>query len=149
MWGYAGTVTLSCGTLPANMQCSFFPATLTADGNNDVVQSTLAVLTTGPAKSSSSVAGSTRRNGSMKVLAFLFFPSGLLLWGFAGKRKQLGRYLPLLALALFGAGFSVLSGCSNAQTISYAAQGISQVTVTAVGSTGGQSQTVNLAISIQ
>ncbi|MEI9979088.1 MAG: Ig-like domain repeat protein [Edaphobacter sp.] len=152
-FGYTGTVALSCGTLPANVTCSFSPASLTADGKNDTVQSTLTISTTGAATATASAAhpDGPERNGSMRSLAFLFVPSGLLLWGFAGRRKRLVRYLPLLMLGLLTASLVGLSGCggSNGGSSQNAATGTSKITVTAAGSAGSQSQTVNLNITIQ
>jgi hypothetical protein len=152
-YGYTGAVALSCGTLPTNVTCSFAPATLTADCKNDAVQSTLTITTTGAATATASAAhgDSAGRNGSMRSLAFLFLPSGLLLWGFAGRRKRLAWTLPLLMFGLLTAGFMGISGCGggNGGSSKNAATGTSQITVTAAGSAGSQMQTVNLNITIQ
>ncbi|MBT9330641.1 Ig-like domain repeat protein [Paracidobacterium acidisoli] len=152
-YGYTGTVALSCGTLPANVTCSFSPASLTADGKNDAVQSTLTITTSGAATAAASAvhADGAGRNGSMRSLAFLFLPSGLLLWGFAARRKRVGLYLPLLMLGLLTAGLVGLSGCGggNGGSSQNAATGTSKITVTGAGSAGSQSQTVNLNITIQ
>jgi hypothetical protein len=150
-YGYTGSITLSCGTLPANVTCSFSPATLTADGKNDTVQSTLTISTTGAATTASVAHGDGNGRNGMRTLAFLFLPSGLLLWGFAARRKQLGWYLPLLMLTLLTVGLAGVSGCGggNGGSTKNAAPGTSQIVVTAAGSAGSQSQTVNLAITIQ
>lgn len=150
-YGYSGTITLSCGTLPTNVTCSFSPATLTATGTNTAVQSTL-TITTSAATTTASAAriDGAGRNGSMRMLAFLFLPSGLLLWGFAARRKQFGQYLPLLVLGLLMAGLAGLSGCGggNGGSVQNATPGTSQITVTAAGSTGSQSQTLNLSLTV-
>ncbi len=152
-YGYTGTVALSCGTLPPNVTCSFSPASLTADGKNDTVQSTLTITTTGAATATASVAHpyGAGRNGSMRSLAFLFVPSGLLLWGVASRRKRFAWTLPLLMLGLLTAGLVGISGCGggNGGSSMNAATGTSQITVTAAGSAGSQMQTVNLNITIQ
>ena len=151
-YGYTGTVTLSCGTLPANVTCSFSPATLTADGKNDVVQSTLNITTSnGTAQLREAKPFGSGRSSAVLSAALFFLPAGLLGLGFSDKRKRLGRYLSLAVLVFLGTGLLALSGCGggNGGSTTDAAKGTSQIVVTAAGSAGSQSQTVNLSITIQ
>lgn len=151
-YGYSGTISLSCGTLPANVTCSFSPTTLTADGKNDTVQSTLTVSTNnGTAQLREPNSFWHRRNNEVLPAALFFLPAGLLGLGFTSKRKRLGQYLSLALLAFLGAGLLTLSGCAggNGGSTNDAAKGTSQITVTAASSAGGQTQTVNLSVTIQ
>jgi len=150
-YGYAGTIMLSCGTLPANVTCSFSPATLTADGKNDAVQSTLTISTSGFSTTASAARpAGPGQGGASRLLAALFLPGGLLLWGFASRRKRLGWYLPLLLLGLLTASLVGISGCGGGSggNTTNAAAGTSTITITGAGSAGSQSQTVNLAVTI-
>lgn len=152
-YGYTGTITLSCGTgLPANVTCSFAPATLTADGKNDAVQSTLTITTNGMTAQMRDARPTWRGHNSAVLSAALFFlPVGLLGLGLTDKRKRLKGYLSLAVLAFLGTGLLALSGCAggNGGSTTDAATGTSKIVVTAAGSTGSQSQTVNLNITIQ
>ena len=151
-YDYAGTIALSCGTLPSNVTCSFSPATLAADGKNDTVQSTLTISTSnGMAQLHQPASFWHGRNNAVLSAALFFLPAGLLGLGFFDKRKGLGRYLSLAVLVFLGTGLVALSGCggSNGGSSTDAAKGTAQITVTAAGSAGSQSQTVNLSVTIQ
>ncbi|MDR3737298.1 MAG: pectinesterase family protein, partial [Acidobacteriaceae bacterium] len=71
--GYTGTVTLSCGSLPANVYCTFTPLTLTANGSNTVQTSTLSIATNGVA------ANHMPGVAPMYMAGLMMLPLGLLL----------------------------------------------------------------------
>lgn len=151
-YNYAGTIALSCGTLPTNVTCSFSPATLTADGKNDAVRSTLTISTnngTALLNRPGSIWGG--RNNTVLSAAFFFIPVGLLGLGFTDKRKRLVRYLGLAVFVFLGTGILALSGCAggNGGSSTDAPKGTSQITVTGTGSAGSQTQTVSFSVTIQ
>jgi hypothetical protein len=116
----------------------------------ETVQSTLTISTSGAATASANRPSGPGQSGASLLLAALFLPSGLLLWGFAALRERLGRYLGLVVLALLTAGVLAVSGCGggNGGSTQNAAAGTSQITITGAGSAGSQSQTLNLAVTI-
>jgi len=137
--GYTGTATLSCGTLPTDVFCTFSPTSLSATGTNIAVTSTLTISTNGQM-----AAVRSSRGYFFAVLAFL--PMGFI---FARrKRRLLPVMLLLLGSAFVALGVSGCGGGSGSSTNHDASPGSSQVVVTAtVG--GAAVQTVSVALTIQ
>ncbi|HEX3659982.1 MAG TPA: Ig-like domain repeat protein [Acidobacteriaceae bacterium] len=134
--GYSGTVTFSCAGLPQGATCSFAPATLTANGSNQLQTSVLTIKTQG---SSQGVVAMNRMDGASRTLAAsIFLVPGLLFGGlFLWQRKKLNAGLQcLLLLVMLGATIGGLAGCgaagSNTATTSKAS-----VTVMATSSASG------------
>jgi len=139
--GYSGTATLSCGTLPANVFCTFAPTSLSATGTNTSVSSTLTISTNGQMAAAKSPAA------PFFFATLVFLPIGLI---FAKRRNC--RWLPAMLLLVAGATITIgVSGCggSSPSNASHnAAPGTTQVVVTA--SVGGASvQTLNVTLAIQ
>ena len=110
--GFTGNVQFSCAGLPSGAQCSFSPASLTADGSNTTQTSTLTISTQG----SGSVAMLThpgKPDGIMMAGFFWFstlFFGGFLFW----QRKKLTRkYRFLLILFVALATISGAVGCGS------------------------------------
>jgi hypothetical protein len=138
---YTGTVTFSCGTLPAYITCTFNPTSgsLTfASGATAAQQLTLTVAV-------ASTIGMLER--SSPVMLAMAMPLGLLgFLPFVGKkRKRLRLYLGIVALSLTAAG--AITGCASASSSSnLPPAGTQNVTVT--GGSGGISHKIQLAIMI-
>jgi hypothetical protein len=112
--GYTATVTLSCGTLPAQMSCSFSPSSAVFTGSNVPQTSTLTIGTKGTAAMNPPARpGST---SSAPFLAGLVLFPGFGLLALAGWRHSTGarRIMMgvLLTVATLGA-FTALSACGS------------------------------------
>jgi outer membrane lipase/esterase len=138
--GYTGTLTLACGTLPAQLSCSFTTTSLTLSSTNTVQSSTLTIATSSTA-ALERPAGFGGGRAPRVFAAMLFCPAlgGLLLTGFR-RRKHAGLRL-LLLLLLFSSTLLGLTGCGSNSTH---ATGTYTVPVTLTASGGGAS-----AISLQ
>lgn len=138
---YKGSVTLSCGSLPAGVSCNFSPATLTADGSGNAVTGTLSVVTTETAALESPFA---RRTPA--ALAGFGAAGLLLLFGWRRPRFRGLRLLVLLVCAL--SGTAGLTGCGSGQT--HVAPVVTSITVTGSGTagSGNAAHTLNLNLTI-
>jgi hypothetical protein len=114
--GYTGNITFSCGTLPANVACTFAPPTLSIAAGSGPVTDTLTIDT----GASHAMLMSPRSSGATAAIyaaMALWLPGSLA--AFAGlsrrKRKQPSlRGLWLLALFCLGlAAAGVVSGCGG------------------------------------
>jgi hypothetical protein len=156
---YQGTITFTCGNLPANVTCTFSPASLTltpaSSGSVTAQQTTLTVNT----NASSTVVGMLApHQGSQVLTASLFFlPGGLTGLLIAFNRKRLlkhKRLQVLLILVALLSGLTGLSACGGSSTKSVATAGTNTVTITAAGTgtsgTGSPNATnsLNLVINI-
>jgi len=128
--GYAGTVNLSCGMVPANIVCTFTSPSLSVDPSGP--QSTLLTIST---NNHSEVAGvSTSLVGILLSLLML----AVLPW----KRRALRGLLAVVMMAAVAA----ISGCAPAAQ--NAAPYSGTLTITATDSVAKISQSANLAIAI-
>jgi hypothetical protein len=156
---YQGSIALSCGQLPANVTCTFSPATLTLDGSGNPVQGTLTVNTNASAPVVSANATSSMPTGQGQIQTTAIF---LLPGAFAGlflciKRRRFTKngwlQLSLLLALLIGASSLVACGGSSSGS-GVASVGSSTVVVSATGTgttgTGNPdvSNTLNLTINI-
>jgi hypothetical protein len=144
--GFTGTVTFACSNLPASVNCSFSPATLTADGSDTVQKAKLTITT------SALAASNNTRNGVL--FAGLLGLGGL----FALRRRK--RALPALLATVFAlAGLAMMSGCgsgilggltsSGAHPIAVNAVATStQLTQTGTANTGTSTQTAPFTLTI-
>lgn len=112
--GYSGTITASCGTLPANLTCAFSPASTVFSGTNTTNTVNLTIGTTGSASLE------THSNG---ITYAALFGAGLLAL-IAGKRRKLPA---LLVLVLGLAAAATITGCGKNAT---AARGTQNINVT-------------------
>jgi hypothetical protein len=144
---FKGTITFSCGTLPASVTCTFSPTSVTADGTGTPITVALAM------DNERTAALHMPRSGGQIMLANLFWLPGLLLGSLLIRaRKRLrGSWLPyrLGAVVLFFlcvAGMSNIVGCGSRQE--YTAPVVTTVTVTATSAIGGLSHTITLDLTV-
>jgi hypothetical protein len=133
--GSTQTVQLSCGTLPADISCSFTPTSVTLDG---VTQASVKV-TVNTKLTTANASIKTHILGAASTLAF----AGLLL-PFV-RRKRLNTLLgmaALLVVALVGVG------CGSSGNSNVAHQGVYVLNVTATGGTGSAAKTVPLVVTV-
>jgi hypothetical protein len=148
--GFADTVSLTCGSLPQYVTCSFTPSALgLASGGSASVA--LYVDT-------NSVPGNAMRldpiHRSVPALAVLLWPVGLL--SFVGLRSRVRPGVRLWGLILaFACLTGILSGCGGnggkSTPVSVppsAAAGTYTIPVTATGTTTGISRTVQLTLTV-
>ncbi len=144
MGAYSGTLTFSCGNLPAHTACLFAPATLTFTQGTTPQTSTLTVTT------KDGTTAMLHRDGGFTargiVAAVLFLPIGLL--GVAARRRNksaianAGLWMLLLAASLGVAG---MSGCGGSTTTTASGS----YTVPVIATVNGTTSQVSLAITVQ
>ena len=155
--GFNGTLNLSCSGLPAYSTCSFSQASLSANGSNTPVTTTLTIST------DVSTVGSLRTNqpgppfyGALPELAASSLAGLALLFGFRRRlstARSLRGALCIVAIVAL-AGIVLVSGCGGGTPMMKTTQtsdtpaGISTVVVTASGGTGTTSQMLNLTVTI-
>jgi trimeric autotransporter adhesin len=109
--GFAGTLQLSCTSLPKNATCSFLPSTLALSSTSGPQTTVLTIQTSGNAaelRSKPLAPGATPIEP-----AAAFWTPGLLLIALAGrKRRSLRDYYLLFLLALL-VGTGVMIGCGG------------------------------------
>ncbi|MGO4516884.1 beta strand repeat-containing protein [Terriglobus sp. 2YAB30_2] len=135
---YIGTLTFSCGNLPSSVSCSFAPATLTFNGDNQPQSTTITVSTR-----TSSAALMT--SSSLRLASLFAMP--LLAFGLR-RRRMLQRGLLVLFAAML---LLPVSGCGGSPTItSSAPTGQQTVTINAqTTANGGSTQSFNFSIVIE
>jgi hypothetical protein len=147
--GYAGTVSFSCGSLPAGMGCNFAPASLVAKTDGSAVTSILTITTTGPT-------AMLNRAGGNPLFA-MYWAMGFGAFGFVlvgtGIRRKTAVMILLamltLALMLSMAACGGSSSSSSGNNGSGTPVGSSIVTVSAVASASGtQPATPTQAVSL-
>jgi len=145
---YAGQIQLSCGTLPANVQCTFSPALLILNGSTQTITSQLLISTVGA--STGSVLPISAPPGSHRgtLLSLLCLLSLGTLYRIRSIRKPVRRTLwtALTAITLL-AGTFMMQGCSVEG--STAAAGSFNVTVSATNTVTSLSHSVNVAVTLQ
>jgi hypothetical protein len=104
--GFSQTVDLNCNGLPANVACSFEPASLPVANNP--------ASTTMNVSSSNATSAAASRAGLSGIAYGAMLPWNLiamLATALARKRKKLGVLRTLVLLVLTGAGAMAMSGC--------------------------------------
>jgi Bacterial Ig-like domain (group 3) len=146
--GFNQQVSFSCSGLPVYATCSFSPATVTPNGSNTALTTTLAINTNVATAALRPLEKPGRQNqtpGEM-IWCVLLFGGGWL----AGVRRRL-RWSSmwsafLLAIVLGGAAL-LSGGCGSSGNSHQTPAGTSTVTIT--GSAGGASQTTTLTLTVQ
>jgi hypothetical protein len=135
--GFAQPVQLACGSLPANVSCSFSKSTLTLDGTNP----SAVTLTIGTV---STVAKLNDNHGLWSGSSGLLLVAMLLPLGFRKRFKHSRTVACLLLLAFYGAG------CVSSKTYNsnVAAAGTYTVNVTASSVGGPSAKPVALSVTI-
>ena len=138
---YKGSLTLSCGQLPTDVNCSFSNASPSLDGTGTAVTTTLTVSTHATVAELRSPTRQRVFNASLLCWPALF--SGLVL--VFASRKRVGLQRLLVALITLGVlGMSACSSNSNND----AAKGTTTVAITG-SSSSSLSHTLNLTVTIQ
>lgn len=151
--GYMGTTNFSCTGVPQNAACTFSPATLTADGSNTPVTSTMTITTDGSATSMSGLQTppSAATPALLASLAGLpaCFSALILFWN----RRRLGplarRSLGIVFLIVGLASTTALVACGGGSSSSQPATppGTSSISITAAGS-GNMSQSITISLTV-
>ncbi|HEY0758250.1 MAG TPA: MBG domain-containing protein [Acidisarcina sp.] len=134
LFGYQGSITLSCGSLPAHVTCTPTPATLAADGSGNPVQASITIHTAG----GPNVNAVLRDSGThTELAAFLWLPGatcGLLL---LFNRRRLMRAGPLYLGAMLLALLLGLMGAIACGTGTFPDAAVGTSVITINGTSGG------------
>jgi uncharacterized repeat protein (TIGR03803 family) len=147
--GYTGTVTFSCGTLPAHVSCTFAPPSLTIAASSGGVTDTLTINTAAP--QAAAVSSPFNRSSTINLGLLFWLPGSLTALGVLFRRNRRPsrvRTLLLLLLVCLGlAGVGTFAGCGGASSQNAKAGAYTiPVTLTVAG---GAAQTVSATITIQ
>jgi hypothetical protein len=134
--GFSQAMQFSCGTLPANVSCSFSASSVTPDGVNPSTV-TLTVHTSG-------AVASRAGNNALWAVSSTAVLGGMLLLPFGRKRRIKGTLVVLGMMALLFAGVGCGGGSSPGKNV--AAPGTFTLNVTSTA-TGG-SKTVPIVVNI-
>ncbi|MGB7197257.1 MAG: Ig-like domain repeat protein [Acidobacteriaceae bacterium] len=148
--GFTGTLTFSCGNLPAFATCAFAPPTIALTGNDQVVQVGLTVATD-VQQPQLAVSPSPAPFNPLLPAMVLLFPAGLAGLAIGDKWKRaprLRRWLQLcLLLAATATVSAAMTGC-NTGTPWTTPVGTSTVMVVATPASGsGQSLAISVTIT--
>ena len=136
--GFTGTLTFSCGGLPADASCSFAPASYTFSGSSNSTSVTMTVQT---GVSANAGAGPLARTGMTALAGLVCVPLFVLLGARRRPRVQL-----LMFVLLLGGVCGMMTACGSGPTQSPA--GTSTVQVVASGTSGFQ-QTTSVTLTVQ
>ena len=148
--GYTGSVTFSCGTLPAHVSCTFAPPSLTFAAGGGAQTDTLTINT---AASTSSMVVSpmhSDRSSSFIPAMLLWLPGSL--GALAGvfrrklKRRLASRLWAITIICLGLVGVGVCSGCGGSSNDARAGTYSIPVTITLAT---GTTQTVSASVTVQ
>ncbi len=153
--GYSGTVTVSCGTLPAHLSCSFGSSTIAVVANTpNSTADTLTIATNAAATATAAMARPVQPGSlsSQQVLsASLLLPGTFGLLCFARRRRSATWFK--LTLVLIGCGLSLgLAGCGGGASNNAAAGSYTVPVIFTPASTNGTTvaaQTVNVTVVVQ
>jgi hypothetical protein len=154
---YQGTVTLTCGPLPANVSCVVspptysFPGSQNPNGQENPAQGTVTINTT-----AGTVVGALPPANPDASLASALFPGAIvsILLLFARRRaKKRFSLLQLAVLVALGFGLLSLTSCSSSAGSATAAPGTVTVMIngsgTTVSGTGAATASTPLTVTIQ
>ncbi len=130
--GYAGTVALTCGSLPANATCALSLASLSFTSSSTAAQTSIVTVSTNASKSATA--------------AFLLLPLSGLGALFALRRRRFNPGLLLLTVILASTSLLGLSGCGGSDKKT--PTGTYTIPVTVTPSTGSPT-TLNLSLIVQ
>jgi hypothetical protein len=149
---YQGTVTLSCGSLPANVSCVISPSTFTfpgsqnADGSENPAQGTIVINT-----ATGTIVGALPAENLSLRLAGLFIPgfiAGLYL-AFARKRAaKFATFWRLCILLALGLPMIAITSCGGNSTHTSAAPGTVTVIIAGSGTTPSGSSNVFASVPL-
>jgi hypothetical protein len=153
---YQGTITLACGTLPANVTCTVSPSTYTFTGEYvsngytyaETVQKGIITINT----TSATVVGANSSQKQNVSLAGVLIPGALagLFLVFARKRiAKRSAIWSLCALLSLGIGATLgLTSCGGSNVSTIATPGTQTITITGSGTTPSGSSTVTATVPL-
>lgn len=150
--GYTGTGTYSCTMLPADMSCSFAPASSTFTSTATTGSSVITISAKGGSSTASAMLSQPERPGQGRSISLILgaglgIPGAFVaLFGLGKRRKQWQRRMMLMVVLLATlAGMASISGCgSSGSNQTSAGMYNIQVEVTA-----GTVQTIPLTVVVQ
>jgi hypothetical protein len=138
----SGSISLSCNYLPANLVCSFSPATIKP--GNGTATSTLKI--TNAATTAKNLPG---RTGGL-IYASWIFSFGLAGFVFVGGFKNARRVLPaVLACVLAGSMMLTASCGGGGKSSSLSAAGPNTYTISILGNSGSSQISTEVVVSVQ
>lgn len=139
-----GTISLSCDYLPANLYCSFSPATITP--GSGTATSTLTI------RSGSTTAANLPHQNSVPIYAGWLLSFGAVGFLFMGNRQTSRRLLlALLAFGLVG-GTMLTSSCGGgggSKSSSQSSAAATTYTVSVLGSSGSTQMSAPVVVNLQ
>ena len=136
------SIALSCDYLPANLVCSFSPATIKP--GSGTATSTLKITN-----------ASTSSNNSTGRTSGLMYASGIFSFGvfglvFAGNFKTARRVLPaVLACAIVGSVMLTSSSCGGGKSSGAASAAAKTYTISVLGNSGSTQISTSVIVSVQ
>lgn len=148
--GYTGTVTPSCGVLPATyMNCSYSPASVSVPPNG-AATTTLTITTSQPKTGFVQPGPSLKPSFDGSQLAWAMPMPLLGLAAFRRKRRNTRIALKVCGIALAAlAGLATLSGCAGSSAVDATTPPGTYTLVVSLNGTGGVSNTLNLTVVVQ
>lgn len=146
--GYGGTLTFSCGTLPAHASCTFAPGTLTFTATAQSPQSSTMTFTTRQ-MTASLQPGPTHSHGLSPIAFATSLPFGILALalGYRGRKaRNLPRLCSALAFAVL-AGILGIAGCGSQSATPATAAGTYTVPVTVTDGTTSHSVSYSVTVN--
>lgn len=144
--GFGAPISLSCSGLPAQMSCTFSPATITP-GSSSSSAMTVSVASTYTASAMGMITGTSLFVG---LLGFVAFGEGSLLSGMARRWKwMLGLLVMSLALLLSIACSGVAGSSGTSATNGNNGTTGNNVTMMVIGTSGAISQSVPVTLTVQ
>jgi len=150
--GYTGTATYSCALLPADMSCSFAPATATFTSSNTTASTVLTISTKPTAATTAAQLTQPHRpggSGSMPLLAVIGLWIPGIFAGFLGLGKGRRGWRSLTMIVLFVIGCAAMAGITGCGGGSGATQTPAGTYNIEVEITAGTIQVVPLTIVVQ
>lgn len=153
--GYTGATSFSCTGAPQNTACTFSPATLTADGSNAPIASTMTIATDDSAASASRLLPPSSADTPMLLASLAglpaFFSTLILFWN---RRRlcpfwarSLGAVLLIVCLASAAALIACGGGPSSSSSKPVTPPGTSNISIMAAG-TGNVSQSITISLTV-
>lgn len=146
MYGYQGTITLSCGSMPKDVVCTFPANTVTTDTVGDAVSSQLTISTDNRSAIAGAPMASIATPSTLRfAFALPFCGLGLLMCG-TGKRKRLERLLSVFLLGIVALG---VTSCAENIGSSITPVGTYKFTISAADSKANITHTETINLTVQ
>ena len=143
--GYVGTVQFSCSGLPANVVCSFLPASIIFNGSASSATTVLTVQTSQAHAATRSAWASQEKSAPM--IALIVGPGLFTLYAARRKRSHFGWLFTLFLLCSAGLALSGCGGSSSPSPVLTTPIGDSTFQIIASGPNGlNQTTTIHLTI---